>query len=53
MLCVSYIAIVMPYRIAFEKPDTTLIKSIGYLIDGTFLIDLIMTFFTVEFDEED
>lgn len=32
--------------------DTTVFTVIGYAIDFSFLIDMVLTFFTIEFDEK-
>lgn len=42
----------MPYRIAFVKEDTENWKLILWVIDGLFLVDLIMCFFATYCDED-
>jgi hypothetical protein len=51
MLLVIYVAIVVPYRLAFSLEESKATKTISYVIDFSFLIDIILTFFTAYFDE--
>jgi hypothetical protein len=51
MLLVFYIAIVVPYRLAFSLEESKATKTISYVIDFSFFIDIILTFFTAYFDE--
>lgn len=51
MLLVFYVAIVVPYKLAFSLEETKTTKIISYLIDFSFFIDIILTFFTAYFDE--
>jgi hypothetical protein len=51
MLLVIYVAIVVPYRLAFSLEESKATKTISYVIDFSFLIDIILTFFTAYYDE--
>ena len=53
MMLVLYVAIVVPYRLAFSLDETVATKSIGYVIDFSFLVDIVLTFFTEFFNEAD
>jgi hypothetical protein len=45
MLLVVYVALVVPYRLGFGMDDTPTIATIGNIMDISFLIDVILTFF--------
>lgn len=51
MLLVIYVAIVVPYRLAFSLEESLATKIVSYVIDFSFLIDIILTFFTAFYDE--
>lgn len=51
MLLVVYVAIVLPYRLAFSLEESKANRIISYMIDISFFIDMILTFFTSYFDE--
>jgi hypothetical protein len=53
LICVIYIAIVTPYRLAFVLDDTLPYMTLGYISDVSFLIDLILTFLTEVYVEEE
>jgi CRP-like cAMP-binding protein/MFS family permease len=52
MILILYVALVVPYRLAVEAKDTKGWKIWGYLIDASFLVDIILTFFTSYYDAE-
>lgn len=53
LVCVAYVAFVMPYRdLAFMLEETKRDMVTDYIADGTFLIDMILSFFSVYFDAE-
>ena len=52
MLLIFYVALVVPYRLAVEAKDTLAWKIFGLLVDVSFGVDIILTFFTVYYDEE-
>lgn len=52
MTLILYVALVVPYRLAIEVEDTKGWKIWGYLIDASFLVDIILTFFTTYYDDE-
>jgi hypothetical protein len=47
-----YVALVVPFRLGFELVDTRGWKIWGFFVDGSFLVDIILTFFTSYFDAE-
>jgi hypothetical protein len=49
---VFYAAIVVPFRLAFVEDESKGWKSVGYIMDAIFLIDLVMTFFVSYYDED-
>lgn len=53
ILVLFFVALTLPIRIAFYEEDSTLWKFINFTIDGTFCIDIILTFFTALSDPED
>jgi hypothetical protein len=52
MILVIYIAITVPFRLSFNLDDTKSTTIIGRVIDFSFLIDVILTFFTTFYDEK-
>lgn len=52
MLLILYVALVVPYRLAVEAKDTKGWKIWGYVIDASFLVDIILTFFTSYYDAD-
>ena len=50
MLLVFYVSIVLPYRLGMDLEDSKRIRVIGYFIDVSFLVDMILTFFSAQFD---
>jgi hypothetical protein len=51
MACVIYIALVVPFRLSFDEKPGKAFKVISAWVDVTFLIDIILTFFTEVYDE--
>jgi len=51
MAIVFYVAIVMPFRIGFDTGNNLTFRVIDYVIDFSFLIDMLLTFFTSYYDE--
>jgi hypothetical protein len=49
---IMYVAVVVPFRLGFESEDTKAWKTWGYILDVSFLIDIILTFFTAYFDAD-
>jgi hypothetical protein len=49
---ILYVALVVPYRLGFESDDTPGWIVWGYFLDFSFLIDIILTFFTSFYDQE-
>ena len=47
---VIYVSLVVPYRLGLDLEDSTVVKTIGYIIDLSFLADMILTFFSESFD---
>lgn len=47
VIVLLFVAFTLPWRIAFYENDSTLWKIINYTIDGTFAIDMLLTFFTI------
>lgn len=41
-----FVAVTLPYRIAFSEKDSILWHFFNYTVDLSFLIDMILTFFT-------
>jgi hypothetical protein len=52
MLCVLFVAVIVPVRLGFNFKDTKFSKYSSNIIDVTFLIDMILTFFTPYFDDD-
>ena len=48
-----YIALVLPYRICFNLTEGKPTKIFDTIIDVTFLIDLVITFFSETFDDKE
>ena len=48
-----YTAIVTPYRVAFFDVDTTEWTLADLVVDGLFLIDIILNFITAYYDSEE
>lgn len=50
--CVLYISITLPYSLSFSshRKDRPHEVIIGYFIDFTFFIDMILIFFSAEYD---
>lgn len=54
MFVLLFVAITLPYRIAFApEKEGKLWMTINYTIDGSFVIDMILTFFTTIKDPND
>lgn len=51
MCLIFFIAIALPYRLAFESEDTQFWIVMGYCIDGLFFVDLVLTFLHCYYDE--
>jgi hypothetical protein len=51
MACVIYIALVVPFRLSFDETPSLTFKVISGWVDVSFLIDIILTFFTEVYDE--
>jgi len=45
MLLVIYVALVVPFRLGFSLDDTRGLAIFGNVMDFSFLIDVILTFF--------
>lgn len=41
-----YVALTLPYQVAFQEESNTRAKVIQFIVDGSFLIDIVLTFFT-------
>lgn len=52
MIVLLFVAATLPWRIAFYENDSKLWQGINYTIDGTFAIDMLLTFFTIIPDTE-
>ena len=52
MLLIFYVATVVPYRLAVEAKDTKKWKIFSYILDISFAIDIVLTFFACYYDEE-
>ena len=52
MFIMIFIAIFVPWRLAFADEDSTAWLVINLTVDFSFLIDMILTFFTAYFDEK-
>jgi hypothetical protein len=50
-LLILYVALFVPYRMAVEAKDTKGWQVWGYLVDGSFFIDIVLTFFTSFYDD--
>jgi hypothetical protein len=50
IIVLLWCAITLPYRIAFYANDNKTWTVLNYIVDGTFLLDMILTFFTVTSD---
>jgi hypothetical protein len=52
--CVVYVAFVMPYRLAFNLPDSQQPwKALNQVTNGAFAIDILLTFFSEVHNDED
>ena len=51
MALVLYVAIVVPFRLGFNSEETMALRVIGYIIDISFFVDIVLTFFTSYYDE--
>ena len=47
-----FVAITLPYRIAFSEKDSTTWQVINYIVDSSFAVDMVLTFFTTIPDPE-
>jgi len=47
-----WVAFTLPYRIAFADDDNLTWNIINYFVDGCFLLDMFLTFFTAILDTE-
>ena len=52
MFVMLFTALVIPWRLAFSDQDNTTWKVINATIDLSFLVDIILTFYTARFDEK-
>jgi hypothetical protein len=52
MCLILYVALVVPYRLAIEANDTRPWKAWGYVVDASFAMDIVLTFFTAYYDIE-
>ena len=52
LINVLFIAIVTPFRLAFDENDSVTWKVINWFTDCFFLIDLVLSFFESYYDEE-
>jgi hypothetical protein len=52
VLVLFFVAITLPYRIAFSEKDPLIWQVLNYSVDLTFLTDIVLTFFTTIPDEE-
>ena len=52
MVILVFVALVVPVRLAFSEDDTEAWVAINYFVDGSFALDLILTFFTSYFDDK-
>lgn len=46
-----YVALIVPYRVGFQSKDVGFWLVWNFVMDGSFLIDIILTFFTSYLDE--
>lgn len=51
MALVLYVIIVVPFRLGLMMKDSTLVIWIGVVVDLSFVVDLVLTFFTAFFAE--
>ena len=49
---IMYVALIVPYRLGFDLEDTNRWKIWSYVVDASFGVDIILTFFTSYFDAE-
>lgn len=52
MFCVGFVAVYLPYKLAFNTDDKAWEKITGAFIDFSFFVDMVLTFFTVDYDEK-
>jgi len=52
MALVLYVAIVVPFRLGFNSEETLALRVIGYIIDISFFVDIVLTFFTSYYDDQ-
>lgn len=52
MFCVGFVAVYLPYKLAFNTGDKAWEKITGAFIDFSFFVDMVLTFFTVDYDEK-
>jgi len=52
VIVLFFVAITLPYRIAFAEKDSTVWQVINYVIDVSFAVDMVLTFFTTIPDTE-
>ena len=52
MFVMLFTAIVVPWRLAFHQDDDMMWIVINIIIDISFLVDIILIFFTAYFDEK-
>lgn len=50
MCLVLYVSLVVPYRLGLDIDDTKTVMIIGYVMDLSFLVDLVLNFFTESYD---
>lgn len=48
---ILYVALFVPYRMAVEAKDTIGWLAWGYTVDGSFFVDIVLTFFTSFYDD--
>lgn len=47
---ILYVALVVPFRMAVEAKDTKVWIAWGFTVDASFLVDIVLTFFTSFYD---
>ena len=52
MLVLCFVTLTVPYRLAFSEEDNTTWEVINYIIDISFVIDMIFCFNTALFEED-
>lgn len=50
MMLIMYVALVVSYRLSFDSKNTTAWIIWEGIVDASFLVDLVMTFFTSYYD---